>query len=798
MKPFYDDERISGYLDGELTAEEQASFEEELAQNAELRQVVDELRSLRSDLDLLPRSHLESDFAARVLRRAEREMLSGGKEAPAAAEPPPTSELTPAPAARDMISSRWSRERLRRPLLWSAATIAAAILIMAFTRDHDQGKRDQVAQVGGQEAAHGPFPPGHLTAPADQLVKDGEFNGAGGGNGDRQLEIKNRQFDAVRDATLAGGKPPADSDARRSAQKRTPEQQAAQDLKSLASEDRPSEKMRVVGELSVDKEKEMSAPASVAAKPAAPKSGSLFDNRANGNDDTDHTNFRREIAKGAAAANGSPAGEGNNAQPAAGALADDAKLFKTPALPAPPATSAPSSPSPPLTKSELAASEAKKSTDPAANSELNFSERFARRTFGLGMNREESARTVVVAQCVATPDATNGRFQKILRQRGLQWREGPVAEGVDETKQFSPAPLQPMVEEEKSDSPAKTSEKYADASGGRAKSAAGRGEDGATKSGQQRTLGRQQDVAIFYVEASPEQIQAVIDDLQSQPHVYQKLTVSAAGSEPLHRGVAHDGAAADAEMDNFKVGAGEARSGGEFPQGGRPAADQPAAPLAASQALAGSKTADKGVLRKQDEAPADSATRGLVAPKLGGVGGVAATAGHMPSAPEATASKAAAPAAEPPVSSPARIVTNQQPTAEPPVGGADAPVPVNGPPAIKAFGSGAGDAKKPAEQAPARNKLAPTGGLAGKRARPDGEMSDKPAAGAAAPLALQQQSDRAKDSAAKSALGGKAPPPRMQAVFVFRFAPASEAASEAPVAAPAPSSPPATTPAAKR
>ena len=153
------------------------------------------------------------------------------------------------------------------------------------------------------------------------------------------------------------------------------------------------------------------------------------------------------------------------------------------------------------------------------------------------------------------------------------------------------------------------------------------------------------------------------------------------------------------------------------------------------------------------------------------------------------------------MSSAARIVTNQQPTAERPIGGAYAPAPVNGPAVTETFGSGVGDAKKPAEQTPASNKQAPARGLAGKPAPPDGKLSDKPAAGAAVTLDLQQQSDRAKDSAATVGLGGKAPPPPMQAVFVFRFAPASEPTSEAPAAAPAspaPSSPPATTPAAKR
>ena len=78
MDNLYGDERISSYLDGELSADEQARFEERLAESAELRQLVEELRALRGSLDLLPRYQLEPDFAERMLRRAEQRMLIGG------------------------------------------------------------------------------------------------------------------------------------------------------------------------------------------------------------------------------------------------------------------------------------------------------------------------------------------------------------------------------------------------------------------------------------------------------------------------------------------------------------------------------------------------------------------------------------------------------------------------------------------------------------------------------------------------------------------------------------------------
>ena len=78
MDNLHNDERISAYLDGELSADEQTRFEERLAESAELRQLVEELRALRGSLDLLPRHRLEADFADHVLRRAEREVLTAG------------------------------------------------------------------------------------------------------------------------------------------------------------------------------------------------------------------------------------------------------------------------------------------------------------------------------------------------------------------------------------------------------------------------------------------------------------------------------------------------------------------------------------------------------------------------------------------------------------------------------------------------------------------------------------------------------------------------------------------------
>ncbi len=165
MDNFYNDERISSYLDGELSADEQARFEERLAESAELRQLVEELRALRGSLDLLPRYQLEPDFAERVLRRAEQQMLVGGEGGSSGGAFPASgagesSVRPPAKHDRDARiaeqshpalheSRRW-RRRIVRPIVYAGAAIAAAILIMVFT---PPGGNEVAQNRPGEQAA---------------------------------------------------------------------------------------------------------------------------------------------------------------------------------------------------------------------------------------------------------------------------------------------------------------------------------------------------------------------------------------------------------------------------------------------------------------------------------------------------------------------------------------------------------------------------------------------------------------------------------------------------------------------
>jgi negative regulator of sigma E activity len=190
MDPLAQDERISAYLDGELAPDARAKFEAELAQNADLRQVVDELRGLGDGMQLLDRYRLDDDFASRVLRRAERAILTGdaapsgaagaavngpAAHGPAANGPAahPAAEAVPAmssiasrggtvfgpngasqAATSDSASESASRHwQSRRPWVWSALAVAVAMLLMVsgWLRQKSQ----QVAMVDETTRPHG-------------------------------------------------------------------------------------------------------------------------------------------------------------------------------------------------------------------------------------------------------------------------------------------------------------------------------------------------------------------------------------------------------------------------------------------------------------------------------------------------------------------------------------------------------------------------------------------------------------------------------------------------------------------
>ncbi|MCX7425789.1 MAG: zf-HC2 domain-containing protein, partial [Planctomycetia bacterium] len=114
MNELPQNELLSAYLDGELTAGERARVEELLAADPAARRLVDEFRAVRDRLHALPKYTVGEDLGDRVLRAAERRML-GQATAPTAAEETPSSpEMRPwRSVARRFLSPR--------TLAWSVA-----------------------------------------------------------------------------------------------------------------------------------------------------------------------------------------------------------------------------------------------------------------------------------------------------------------------------------------------------------------------------------------------------------------------------------------------------------------------------------------------------------------------------------------------------------------------------------------------------------------------------------------------------------------------------------------------------
>ena len=121
MEDLSKNELFSADLDGELTAEEQAQIERLLSENAEARQLMDELRALSSALQSMPAYTLGEDIHERVLQMAE-ERTAADKQDSDADKAAPAERPTAATARH--LARRFLRPRA---LVWSATAIALVI-----------------------------------------------------------------------------------------------------------------------------------------------------------------------------------------------------------------------------------------------------------------------------------------------------------------------------------------------------------------------------------------------------------------------------------------------------------------------------------------------------------------------------------------------------------------------------------------------------------------------------------------------------------------------------------------------
>jgi len=208
----FSDELISAFLDGELTADEQALVEDRLVDNATDRQVFKELRALRKTLRSLPRHELGKDLSESVLRRAERAMLVESADLPAKPEDAtaPTSAAE-APPTVPLEGGNW------RGVLWAAAAVAAVVLLMVFAPGR-QGERNIA------EAPDGP--------PGDVVSEEGTTAEAATDEEDGAKDEKATLAEEVASSALgAGADAPGDD---------------SYELKARAAQASPSEKAKLL------------------------------------------------------------------------------------------------------------------------------------------------------------------------------------------------------------------------------------------------------------------------------------------------------------------------------------------------------------------------------------------------------------------------------------------------------------------------------------------------------------------------------------------------------------------------
>jgi hypothetical protein len=118
MNDLPDTELLSAYLDGELTAAEQAKVERLLAADPSARRVLDDWRALRAAMQALPQQKLGEDLSRHVLRIAERRLLTTGEPGDAAPVPPARSIL------RRIVTPR--------AVAWASLAVGIALIISVY------------------------------------------------------------------------------------------------------------------------------------------------------------------------------------------------------------------------------------------------------------------------------------------------------------------------------------------------------------------------------------------------------------------------------------------------------------------------------------------------------------------------------------------------------------------------------------------------------------------------------------------------------------------------------------------
>ncbi len=134
----FDESLLTAYLDNELSEAERAFVDEQLAANPQLTELLDELRQVRSLVQLLSNDQISADLTSGVLSRAKQISLEANQTHSDTSLRLPTETFSTS-HTRTIARPWWSSTQLK----WVAALATAACLLIIFVRP--QGLDPKVA-----------------------------------------------------------------------------------------------------------------------------------------------------------------------------------------------------------------------------------------------------------------------------------------------------------------------------------------------------------------------------------------------------------------------------------------------------------------------------------------------------------------------------------------------------------------------------------------------------------------------------------------------------------------------------
>jgi hypothetical protein len=142
-----DDELLSAYLDGELSADERAAVEARLATDPAAQQLLHELRAVSQSVQALPTESLGRDLSEDIIRRARETAPTPGRStSPTAAGASEPSRLGDTIPKVRIFNSK-------RAWIWASMALAAGLLIMIVQSGDESAKKLPPVAARNRESA---------------------------------------------------------------------------------------------------------------------------------------------------------------------------------------------------------------------------------------------------------------------------------------------------------------------------------------------------------------------------------------------------------------------------------------------------------------------------------------------------------------------------------------------------------------------------------------------------------------------------------------------------------------------